>query len=231
MTSTTKLPPSGLQGEPGPQVYQQPGATRGYEGSRDRGSRRLSWVLTGILLVAGSVLAFVLVLLASNERTPILVAGSDIEAGSIIEVADVVVVQVAADPNVDFVTRDERDLVVGQRARTLISAGTPLSPGLIVEEDRLPEGDAIVGAVLSAGEYPASAISLGDRVVLLDVGTQGSGDTATEIGSATVWAIEAVAEQSEPRFFISFAVPVDQQLAVAAAAGNDRLRVSLVDQP
>jgi len=100
---------------------------------------------------------------------------------------------------------------------------------LIVDQDRLPDGQAIVGAVLSAGEYPASAISLGDTVALLDVGTQGSADPAIEISNATIWAIEPVAEQSEPRFFISFAVDVEHQLDVATAAGQGRLRVSLVE--
>ncbi len=227
--TTTALPPSGLRTE-GPELLLQPGPDRRQRSSPDRGSRRLSWVLVGILLIAGSILAFVLVTLAGNERTPILVAGAEIEAGSIIEVSDVVVVQIAADAGVDFVSRAERDLVVGQRARTAISAGTPLSPELIVEEDRLPDGQAIIGAVLSAGEYPASAMSLGDTVTLLDVGTQGSDDTAIEISKATIWAIEPVAEQSEPRFFISFAVDVEFQLDVATAAGRDRLRVSLVDE-
>lgn len=226
--TTTQLPPSGINTE-GPQTYLQPGSGRSPRSSPDRGSRRLSWVLIGVLLIAGSILAFVLVTLAGNERTPILVAGAEIEAGSVIEVSDVVVVQVAADTGVDFVTRAERDLVVGQRARTAISQGTPLTPELIVEQDRLPDGRAIVGAVLSAGEYPASAISLGDTVALLDVGTQGSADPAIEIGNATIWAIEPVAEQSEPRFFISFAVDVEYQLDVATATGQGRLRVSLVD--
>ncbi|MCP4966250.1 MAG: hypothetical protein GY926_13590 [bacterium] len=227
--TTTAIPPSGLRSD-GPEVFLQPGSGRSQRPSSDRGSRRLSWVLVGILLVAGSILVFVLVTLAGNERAPILVAGVEIEAGSIIEVSDVVVVQVAADTGVDFVSRAERDLVVGQRARTAISAGTPLSPELIVEEDRLADGQAIVGAVLSAGEYPASAISLGDTVTLLDVGTQGSDDPAVEISRATIWAIEPVADQSEPRFFISFAVELEFQLDVATAAGRDRLRVSLVDE-
>ena len=227
MTST-QLPHSGI-GHDGPGTYLQPGNGQGPKARPDRGSRRISWVIAGILLVAGSILVFMLVTLAGNERTPVLVAGSDIEAGAIVEVSDVVVVQIAADSGVDFVTRPERDLVVGHRARTRITAGTPLSPELIVEEDRLPDGQAVVGAVLSAGQYPASALSLDDTVVLLDVGAQGSDDTAVEIGTATIWAIEPVAEQSEPRFFISFAVDQEHQLDVATAAGRDRLRVALVD--
>lgn len=226
--TTTTLPPSGI-GTGGPEAFLQPGSGRGQRVSPDRGRRRLSWVLVGILLIAGSILAYVLVTLAGDERTPILVAGTEIEAGSIIEVSDVVVVQVAAGSGVDFVSRAERDLVVGQRARSAIRAGTPLSPELVVEEDRLAEGQAVVGAVLSAGEYPASAISLGDTVTLLDVGAQGSDGGAVEIGRATIWAIEPVADQSEPRFFISFAIDAELQLGVATAAGQDRLRVSLVD--
>lgn len=224
---TTTIPPSGIT--EGPDAYLRPGAQNGDGPGPDRGSRRISWVLLGVLLVAGAILAFVLVMLAGNERTPILVAGTEIEAGSVIEVSDVVVAQVAA-TDVNFVTRAERDLVVGQRARTSISAGTPLTPELIVEADRLPAGQAVVGAVLTAGEYPASAISLGDQVVLMNVPNQGSGrDDAVEIGQATIWAIEPVAEQSEPRFFISFVVPSELQLDVATAAGQGRLRVSLVE--
>jgi hypothetical protein len=209
----------------------QPGSEHAVNrAGRDRGSRRLSWVLLGILLIAGSILAFVLVTLAGTERTPILVAGNRIEAGSIIDVSDVVVAQVAVDGDVDFVDRDERNLVVGQRARTAIGAGTPLTPELIVEQGRLPDGQAVVGAVLSAGEYPASALSLGDTVTLLDVGAQGSSSDPAQIAEAEIWAIEPLAEQAEPRYFISFAVKTEHQLDVATAAGQGRLRVALAGE-
>ncbi len=96
--TTTTLPPSGI-GAAGPEAFLQPGSGRSQRVSPDRGRRRLSWVLVGVLLISGSILAYVLVTLAGDERTPILVAGTEIEAGSIIEVSDVVVVQVAAAPH------------------------------------------------------------------------------------------------------------------------------------
>lgn len=222
------IPESGL-GPTSPTSSLQPGRPGAGAPLAERGQRRLSWVALGLLLVIGATLAFVLVALAGDERSSILVAARDIEAGSLVELGDLEVAQVAAG-DVNFIAPAERDSIIGQRARAAIGSGTPLLPELLVETDRLPGGQAVVGAVLSAGEYPASALSLGDQVVLMQVSVQGaSGEGATEIGSAEIWAIEPVADQSEPRFFLSFVIASDLQLDVANAASQGRLRVALVD--
>lgn len=226
-TRTTKLPSSGIEGGPGG-VLNASGAVSA-KGRRRR--NRWSWSVIGVLAVAGSVLGFLVLNEALDERSPVLVAGRDIEAGAVITVEDVTVVPVGVGPGVELVERSQQDLVIGQRAGTRIAVGTPLSLSLIAVEDGVGPGESVVGAVLEAGEYPTSAMSVGDSVLLVSVPSISGGDEApVEIGPARVWAIEALAEQAEPRFFVSLLVTDELQLAVAGAAGQDRLRVLLVDE-
>ncbi len=231
MTTTTPqapLPSAGL----GPSA--SPGSSNGLGGSADggrrRGQRRWSWAVVGLLAVAGSILAFVAWTALANERSPVLVAGRAIEAGQIITQEDVRVVQLTVDPGINLLGRDQQDLIVGQQARTAIRPGTPFTEELTVVGESLPDGAAVVGAVLDAGEYPATAIGLGDGVLLMEIGLVGGGEQSEsrEIGTAEVWAIERLENQSEPRYFVSFIVPAELQLEVATASGQDRLRVSLV---
>lgn len=191
--------------------------------------RRFSWVFLGIFLIAGSILGFVFWTASQNDRIPVLVAGADIEAGAVIDRADVKLVAVSADTGVDLLTREDQDLVVGGRARVHIPADTPLLAQMTVAEGSIPEGFDVVGAALRAGEYPASSLNLGDEVFLLQVEADGvDRQEAEELGSATIWAIEPLVEQSEPRMFLSLLVPRDQRLVVANAIDQQRLRISLV---
>lgn len=191
--------------------------------------RRFSWVFLGIFLIAGSILGFVFWTASQNDRVPVLVAGTDIEAGAVIERADVKLAAVSADAGVDLLTREDQDLVVGGRARVHIPIDTPLLAQMTVAEGSIPEGFDVVGATLRAGEYPASSLNLGDEVFLLQIEADGvERQEAEELGSATIWAIEPLIDQSEPRMFLSLLVPRDNRLTVANAVGQQRLRISLV---
>lgn len=192
--------------------------------------RRLSWALLGVLLVSCSVLGFALWSLNQAERTPVLVAATDIDAGQVIEREDVKAVSVGADPGVRLLTTSERALVVGQIARGPIPAGTPLSPLLVAEADAVPDGTSIVGASLSPGEYPTSALRAGDRVELVQVLTASTitNETLEVLGTAQIWTVEQFLTSGEPKLFISLAVDEDDAAEIANTISQQRLRLVLV---
>jgi len=190
--------------------------------------KQLPWAILGVLLVSGSILAFALWSQKQGERVPVLVAANDIDAGAVIERDDLRLVSIGSDPGVRLLGASQQDLVLGQVARGPIPQGTPLSELLIAETDALPGGQAVVGAPLSPGEYPTSALRAGDVVEMVRVAPR-TGDEAVEVvGTATVWTVEDLFSGSEPRLFVSLLVDQELSASVANAVSRDEFRLVLV---
>lgn len=193
--------------------------------------KQLPWAVLGVLLVCGSILAFALWSQQQAERTPVLVAAADIDAGAVIGRDDVKLISIGSDPGVRLLDPSEQNLVVGQVARGPIPEGTPLSELLVVAEtDAVPTGQAVVGAPLSPGEYPTSALRAGDIVEMVRVlPRSGVGEQEVEVlGTATVWTIEGLFAGSEPRLFVSLLVDAELSADVANAVSQDQFRLVLV---
>ncbi len=190
--------------------------------------RQLPWAILGVLLVAGSILAFALWSQSQAARVPVLVAANDIDAGSVIDRDDLTLVSIGSDPGVRLLDASQQDLVLGQVARGPIPKGTPLSELLLAETDALPDGQAVVGAPLSPGECPTSALRAGDTVEMVRVSPRTGDEPVEVIGTATVWTVEDLLSGSEPRLFVSMLVDQELSAAVADAVSRDEFRLVLV---
>lgn len=194
-------------------------------------TKQLPWVALGVLLVAGSMLGFALWSVSQGERTPALVAARDIDAGSIVEEADLAVVSIGADAGAVLLDARDASLVIGEVARGPIPAGTPLSTNLVTQVGAVPAGEAVLGASLSPGEYPTGQLRAGDRVMLIEtldgLATQ-SGEQPKLVGRATVWSVEELLTSNEPRLFVSLLVAEADVPLVANLESQGRLRLVLV---
>lgn len=226
MTSTIKRPTSAKARSPKKDV----GPVGVPTGGTPQRRKQMPWAVLGVLLASASVLGFFLWSQQQAERTPVVVAANDIDAGAVIERGDLRLVPIGSDPGVVLLQQGQQDLVVGQVARGPIPAGTPLSELLVVETNAIPIGQKVVGATLSPGEYPTSALRAGDQVEMVRVVPRsGAEDQAIEvIGVATVWTIEDLYSGSEPRLFISLLVDEAQSATVANAVSQDQFRLVLV---
>lgn len=226
MTSTIKRPTSAKTRSPKKDV----GPVGVSTGGTPQRRKQMPWAVLGVLLASASVLGFFLWSQQQAERTPVVVAANDIDAGAVIERGDLRMVPIGSDPGVVLLQQGQQDLVVGQVARGPIPAGTPLSELLVVETNAIPIGQKVVGATLSPGEYPTSALRAGDQVEMVRVVPRsGAEDQAIEvIGVATVWTIEDLYSGSEPRLFISLLVDEAQSATVANAVSQDQFRLVLV---
>lgn len=201
-------------------------------------TRRPSWVLIGTLLVALSALLGAWVFTASSERVSVMVAARDIDPGEVIGPDDLRVVEMGATGQVRAVQPSQQDLIVGRAARGPIPAGTVLNTDLFVDQGQtIPTGMAVVGASLEAGASPTSDLRAGDRVDVLGVVRTSSGSvddssaqpSAQLIASGTVWSVErSSTNSSSGKLWVSILVPVEMQGAVAQAAADGLLRLSLV---
>jgi hypothetical protein len=94
----------------------------------------------------------------------------------------------------------------------------------------------VVGAALPAGATPIARLAAGDRVTLLAVAkTSGApSDTtaaATVVTAGTVWSVQVPASTGgSSTWWVSVVVPSEAQTAVAQAAADGRLRLSLVGE-
>ncbi len=192
--------------------------------------KQMPWAILGVLMVASAILGFFLWTTQQAERVPVLVAATDIDAGATISAGDLKLVSIGSDPGVVLLEQGQEALVVGQVARGPIPTGTPLSALLVVASDAVPEGSAVVGASLSAGEFPTSALRAGDRVALVAVvaNTGVVDGSLDDLGSATIWTIEDLTSSSEPRLFVSLLVDEANSAAIVNAISQNRLRLVLI---
>ncbi len=193
--------------------------------------RQLPWVALGLLLLVMSMLGFALWSVQQAKRTPVLVAGVAIEAGTEIERGDLILVSVGADSGLELLQAGQEDLVVGRVARGPIPIGTPLSLALVVSaSEAVPAGLAVVGAALVPGEYPTSSLRAGDRVRLIRTtpinGPGGEGEVI-EVGVATVWTVEPLLSSSQ-ELFVSLLVPDQESASIAEVVAQGQLRLVLI---
>jgi hypothetical protein len=96
----------------------------------------------------------------------------------------------------------------------------------------IPTGEVVVGAALAPGAAPTAGLTAGDRVHLLAVvKATGSGDSsagARVLATGSVWSVvEPAAGGGSAGWWVSLLVPEEFQTAVAQAAADGLLRLSL----
>ena len=197
--------------------------------------RRPSWVLAGALLVGLSALLAAWVFNVTSETMSVMVAAHDIAPGEVIDSSDLHVVEMGRTGRLRAIQPSQQDLIVGRAARGPIPEGTVLNTDLFAEKGQvIPAGFVVVGASLDPGAAPTSKLAAGDRVNMLGVvkaasATPDEATAATVLGSGTVWSVERVGSGStSSKLWVSVLVPADAQSAVAQAAADGRLRLSLV---
>jgi hypothetical protein len=197
--------------------------------TRVKRERRVPWIALGLLLVFGAGLGFAAWSQATSSRSPVLVAARDVAAGETVAVDAITTADVGAGAGTRTVAASDLDLLVGRVARGPIGAGTILSPDMVSDGDAVPDGQAVVGAVLASGAYPTAALRAGDTVRLVEAGA--TGDAATtpkELGAGRVWAVTTPEGPGAGGLFVSLLVPEAEAAAASDAAARQQLRLILV---
>lgn len=197
--------------------------------------RSAARIVAGVGLLALSALvgayAFVAI---SPETTTVMVAAGELEVGEPITAGDLRVVEIGSADGLDAVSPDDQGVLIGLTARSPIPDGTVLNLGFFVTaEEAIPEGKAIVGAVLSPGSAPLERLRIGDPVGLVAVvNNVGLSDAEPELlGEGEVWAIGPTgggAGANAGDLWVSVLVDVDIQIQVAQAASAEMLWVTAV---
>ena len=154
-----------------------------------------------------------------------LALAEPVAAGQVIEDDDLREVMVAVDGQLAVVDADDRTTVVGRTAAVPLAAGALLTSDQLGDERLLDPADAVFGALLAEGTYPAE-LRAGDRVLLYELpGTAGDDTEVPGAVAGTVVALQAAETPGAVDATIGVAAGDAGEMAVAA--GQDRLIVVL----
>ncbi|PWW53105.1 hypothetical protein [Actinokineospora spheciospongiae] len=197
--------------------------------------RSVPYLLLGVLLVLACVGGFVLILLHSGDREPVLALARGVPVGHVLSTQDLRQVTVAVDPGVAVVGADQAGTLIGRPMATSLSEGALLTPDAVGAAVVPAGGQAIAALALKPGQVPTE-VGPGARVSVVFV----SGQTATASSppdeDGTVWpavVTSVTGSPSEQTTVVSVqlteaaarqvaAVPAGQVSIVMLSAGGGR---------
>lgn len=147
------------------------GAVRPPVGRRDR---RTLLLVASVALVGASIAGFASVYSAADRKTPAVVLVRAVDQGQRISSADIGEAEVAVSPGVDYIPLSQVAIVAGKRAVAAMPAGSLVTPADLTGAPAIADGDAVVGVALKDGTYPASGLSPGDRVLVVQTAAPGT---------------------------------------------------------
>jgi len=159
-----------------------PSAVRPPAGRRDH---RTLVLVASVALVGASIAAFASIYSAADHKVPAIVVARAVAQGQLLTSADLGQGDVAVSGGVAYVPVAEADLVSGKRAATAIPAGSLLTMGDLTGAPAIAAGDAVVGVALKDGAYPASGLSPGDQVMVIQTAAPGSAVAVPSTGSSS----------------------------------------------
>lgn len=150
-----------------------------------RGRRSVPHLLLGVLLVLACTVGFLLVVLNTGGRRPVLVLARPVAVGHVLAAQDVRRVELGVDDAVSVVGADDAATVLGRPVATSLPAGTVLTPG-VVGSPLLPgPGRAVVAVAVKPGQLPTEAAP-GSSVVVVAMTATATGVTATDAAGSGV---------------------------------------------
>ncbi|MPZ28933.1 MAG: hypothetical protein GEV12_21670 [Micromonosporaceae bacterium] len=193
---------------------------------------RLSWVVLGVLIIAGCALVAAVWAGRVAERTPALALAREVERGQVLTEQDLAVVNVAVDGQLAIVGVQRGAQVVGRAAGASLPAGTLLTEQMVTTDPGLGPQDRVVGLALQPGEFPTAALTPGDEVMVIrtpaaNAAGDGEAGGTVLVGSATVYAVDALGETSAG-LLVSVVVDEPSAAPVASAAAQGRARLVLI---
>lgn len=158
--------------------------------------RRPGMIALAVALIGVGILASAAVYAATNFRVPVLVATTNVAAGSVISAGDVGTASVSVGPGVATIPAAQLSQVVGQIAGTSLRPGMLLSAAELTTQRPPAAGQLLIALPIKPSMLPASGLGAGDRVVIEatpgEQGQPGTSSAAPVLASPVAGVVEAV---------------------------------------
>jgi hypothetical protein len=205
-------------------------ALRGATVVTPKGRRRPGLITAGVALAMLGALVAVWLVTSAGDRIEVVVLARDVPYGATLTSADLALTSVAVDPSVSIVPSDDAASLVGQVAAADLVAGSLLAPGQIMSAVPPGAGEVLVPLPVSSERLPASGLSAGDRLLVVDT----PGVAADPPGDAPTSFEVAVARLGAPDLngvaVIDVVVAEADGPALAARAATGRFALVLVSR-
>ncbi|MFF9171824.1 MULTISPECIES: SAF domain-containing protein [unclassified Streptomyces] len=129
-----------------------------------------------LALIAAGGTGVAVLLLQVSDRTQVVTVVRDVQVGQVLTEQDLGRASMALDPTVKAVRADDLKSVVGKRAAVELKPGSLLSPSQVTKDSLVKPGEQLVPIGLRPEQVPATALVPGQKVQLVHVPGQGTGD-------------------------------------------------------
>jgi Flp pilus assembly protein CpaB len=200
--------------------------------------RSTAAIVLAILCIAGGALAGVIAYKSGSSRQSVLAASHALPAGHVLEPGDLRVVDISTDGGLALVLASDEDSVLGRPVGVPVAAGAPLTNSELGSTPVAGAGQAVLGVLCKAGQYPPS-LAPGDMVELVDtggvLGRAGQSASATASGAPVVPTLTAIVVGVDPPsdtatvgMIVSLRLSASDAPSVARAAAAGTISLILV---
>jgi pilus assembly protein CpaB len=187
--------------------------------------------LIGVLLVVAALAGYWSVYSATTNRTPVLVAAHDLQAGAVLRPSDLRTAELAGDAATmaSLVPERELETALGRELATPIPEGTPLARASV---EAAGSGPAAFTLVVPALRALGGSLRPGDRVTVLATFDSGAGGAQAR-AIARGLRVLTVGQAPEGLDRVSATIPItvalsDPSLAAGLALANTEGKIDLL---
>lgn len=192
-----------------------------------RTRRRPGLLAAGVALVALGALAAAYLTQVVGNTVAVVAVAQTVQAGEVIDRADLAVANVAADPALAPVAAGRLSSFVGQRAAVDLSAGSLLTEQAITDEVVPAAGRSVVGVALTSTQLPAAVLRPGDRVRVVDTPTAQGEPPSTTPATIPGEVASVVGPDDTGLTVVNLIVPDDRAADLAARVATGRVALVL----
>ena len=192
-----------------------------------KGRRRPGLITAGVALAMLGALVAVWLVTSAGDRTDVVMLARDVPYGATLTSDDLVLTAVAVDPAVATVSADDAASLVGQVAATDLVAGSLLAPGQVTASAPPGPDEVLVPLPVSAERLPASGLTAGDRLLVVDTPSAAADPPSTTPESFAATVVRLGAPDLNGVSVIDVVVAKTDGPALAARAATGRFALVL----
>ena len=194
-------------------------------------ARNRTRIVIGSLLMATGALASGLLYANLGDRHPVVAIARPVAAGKVIQQGDLSQALVRSSDGIRTLPWSSRSSIVGRTAAVGLVPGSLLNPAQLAIAATIDGSDAVVGAVLRRGQFPAGLRS-GDIVLAIVLPPEAASATGQgHVDPPITATIAAIGQVADSGGGVSVSLAVSPGDAVAVAVAGSRGRLTLVLAP
>lgn len=187
-------------------------------------SRRIDLrVVVGLLLFLAGILATSGIIRQANERSTVLVAAANLEAGHALQPGDLQVAEIGLGAGVASIDADELDALSGRVLAGPVESGQILSPSTIAAGPPLDADEVAISVAVPPAHAVGGTLQSGNRVAVLATREPERALARTTVllsGVRVIAVLHPEGAGADPSLTVTLAVSTDDAAAIAQAANS-----------